>query len=106
MQRVGEQALNIEGELVRDKKEEVLGLPLSSRKDQNVSCNLESRFERDQSLSPKPQKKSSREPSPVSPVQTKSRKRPNMGARLGSTGRRYASQVRQDETRRCVVDGR
>ena len=70
--------MNNEGELVRDKQEEVLGFPLSSRKKQYVSCNLEKRFERENSLSPvkmerddgylkeKPKNKRSQELSPIS----------------------------------------
>ena len=112
--------MNNEGELERDKQEEVLGVPSSTRKDQFDSCNLVERFEMANSLSSikmervddclkenkgRPKKKNSWEPSPASPAQTRSHRRSNVGGRSRLVGRRLVTQVIQDEARRCLVDG-
>ena len=100
---MGEQAFIIEGDLVRERQEDVLYLPSSPRRAPNVSCNLENRLEREKSLSPKPKKKRSREPSLVLPAKTKSHSKLDLGVRSRSRGRRHASQVKEDETKRSLV---
>ena len=87
----------------KERQEEVCN-PKTPRKDLAVSRSLEREMEREASLSPKPKKKSYREPSMASPVETRSSCKPDVGPQ-SRRGRRSKKQTREEETKRSLADG-
>ena len=78
---------------------------MTPRKALNVTRTLEKELERETSLSPKPKKKSNQEPSLFLLAKTRSSSKLNLGVKSRPRGRRHASQVREDEMKRCLANG-
>ena len=75
------------------------------KRGQSVSQSLEGDMEREALESPKLKKKSNREPSMASPVETRSSFKLDVGPQ-SKRGRRSEKQSREEETKRSLADGR
>ena len=89
----------------KQRQEEVCNIPKTPRKDLAIFQSLEGEMEREASLSPKPKKKSYREPSMASPVETRISCKLDAGPQ-SRRGRRSEKQTREEETKRSLADGR
>ena len=86
-------------------KEEVFITPKKEKESQSVSRSLDGEMDREASMSPKPKKKSIREPSMASPVETRSNYKSYVGTQ-SKRDRRFEKQSREEETKRSLADGR
>ena len=82
-----------------------MDLPTTPRKALNVTHTLDKELERETSLSPKKREKRNQAPSLVSSVKIIHSSKLDLGVKMRPKGRKTTNQVREDETKRSLVDG-
>ena len=102
--RVGDERVLENDVMEMENLDEWEDLPSTPKNSLIVSRSLDIELEREVSLSPKAKKKYVREPSMASPVETRSSNKLDVGT-MARRGRRSENKAREEETRRCLVNG-